>query len=97
MSERDWEAVARKRVEEKVADTVSCLRDKADQIEREARRNIESAAKNDRDFEFNTYPRVAGQVIHEVQVLLFNLDLDGLVLAAAFAEDACTQRLEELS
>ena len=44
MTERDWEAASRARLEKLVADTVERIRDTADEIEREAKRNLASAA-----------------------------------------------------
>lgn len=90
---RDWEASARARLERLVADTVDRIRSTADEIEREARRNVASAAEDTRDLEFQTYPRVAGQVIHSVQTLAFNLKLESLIDAAADAEAARTEKL----
>jgi len=88
MAERDWEAASRERLEKVVADAVDRIRQSADQIEREARRNIGNAAKDERGLEFQTYVRAAGQVVHEVQTLAFNLPLESLIDAAADAEKA---------
>lgn len=85
---RDWEASARERLERVVTDAVERIRQSADQIEREAKRNIRNAAKDERGLEFQTYVRVAGQVVHEVQTLAFNLPLENLIDAAADAEKA---------
>jgi hypothetical protein len=92
MTERDWESSARARLEKLVADTVERIRDTADQIEREAKRNLASAAADKRDLEFQTYPRVAGQLIHTIQTLLFNVKLDSLVDAGSDAEAARTEK-----
>lgn len=93
MTGRDWESVARHRLERLVAETVSRVRDAADQVERDARGHVKSAAEDQRAIEFQTYPRVAGQVVHTVQTLLFNLPLEGLVDAANDAESARTEKL----
>lgn len=71
-----------------MADTVDRIRQSADQVEREAKRNIQNAAKAERALEFQTYVRAAGQVIHEVQTLAFNLPVENLIDAAADAEKA---------
>lgn len=71
-----------------MTDTVERIRDTAAEIEREARRNIASAAEGNRDLEFQTYPRAASQVVHSLQTMLFNLSLDSLVDAAVDAERA---------
>jgi hypothetical protein len=92
MTERDWESSARARLEKLVADTLDRMRSAADEIEREARRNIASAASDKRDLEFQTYPRASGQVIHSVQTMLFNLKLDSLIDAATDAEAAWTEK-----
>lgn len=92
MSDRDWEAMARTRLEQLVADTVSRVRDAADELEREARRNISSAAQQTRQIEFQTYPRVAGQLVAKVQTMLFNLKMDNIIDAAADAEAARTEK-----
>lgn len=91
-TERDWEASARARLEKVVADAVDRIRQSADQIEREAKRNIRNAAKNERGLEFQTYVRAAGQVVHEVQTLAFNLPLESLIDVAADAEKARTEK-----
>lgn len=88
MTERDWEAASRARLEKLVTDTVERIRDTAAEIEREARRNIASAAEGNRDLEFQTYPRAASQVTHSIQTMVFNLKLDSLVDAAVDAERA---------
>jgi hypothetical protein len=90
---RDWEVSARARLERVVADAVDRIRQSADQIEREAKRNIRNAAKDERDLEFQTYVRAAGQVVHEVQTLAFNLPLENLIDAATDAERARIERL----
>jgi hypothetical protein len=95
MTERNWETSARARLERLVAETVSRIRDTADQIERDARGHVKSAAEDQRAIEFQNYPRVAGQVIHTVQTLLFNLALENLIDAASDAEAARTERLAE--
>lgn len=97
MTERNWEASARARLERLVAETVTRIRDTADQIERDARGHVKSAADEKRGLDFQTYPRVAGQVIHTVQTLLFNLALENLIDAAADAEAARTDRLGVLT
>lgn len=91
-NERDWEASARARLEKVVADAVDRIRQSADQIEREARRNIANAAKAERGLEFQTYVRAAGQVVHEVQTLAFNLQLENLIDSAGDAEAAHTEK-----
>lgn len=89
--DRSLEAAGRRRVEKHVADIVARVRSAADEIEREARRNIESAAEEDRAYSFQNYPRVAGQVAHSLQTLLFNLPLENLIDAAADAEAGRTE------
>ena len=91
-NERDWEATARRRLEEVTAGIVSDLRKVADDIEREARYNLTSAANVVRGNEYQSYPRVAAQVVHELQTLLFNLRLDSLIDAAADAERARSEK-----
>lgn len=93
MTERNWETSARARLERLVAETVTRIRDAADQIERDARGHVKSAADEKRGLEFQTYTRVAGQVVHSVQTLLFNLALENLIDAASDAEAARTERL----
>lgn len=66
--ERDWESMARARLEKLVAEMVRRIREAADEIEREAKRNIESAAEADRALEFQTYRsklRAFGQSLAE--------------------------------
>jgi hypothetical protein len=92
MTERDWEGAARGRLEKNVADTVTRIRMYADQIEREAKRGIESAA-GDRPLEFTSYLYAAGRVVHEVQTMVFNLQLTNIIDAAADAEAARIERL----
>lgn len=92
MSGRDWEGMARTRLERLVADAVSRIRDTADELEREALRNIASAAQENRVIEFQTYPRVAGQLVAKVQTMLFNLKLDNLIDAATDAEAARAEK-----
>jgi hypothetical protein len=92
MTERDWEAASRARLEKLVADIVERIRDAADEIEREARRNVASSASEARDLEFQTYPRAASQVTHSIQTMLFNLKLDSLADAAADAERARSEK-----
>jgi hypothetical protein len=89
---RDWEASARARLERLVAETVSRVRDAADQIERDARGHVASAAKGERDIEFQTYPRVAAQAIHTLQTLVFNVAMENLIDAASDAEAAWTEK-----
>ncbi len=91
MTERDWEATARNRLEKVLADVVYRIRKAADEIERDAKRNVANAAQNTRVLEFQTYPRVAGQVVHALHALLFNLPLENLIDAAADAEAARTE------
>ena len=97
MTDRDWEAAARRRLEHLVADTVSRVRDTAEEIEREARRNIEKAAQADRLLSFHTYPRVAAQVVHSVHTMVFNLHIDALINAANDAEAARTEKLTAIA
>jgi hypothetical protein len=92
MTERDWESAARRRLEKLVAETVNRIRATADEIEREARHNIESAAKTERDLVSQSYTRVAGQTIKSIQTLLFNLSLDSLIDASADAEAAWAEK-----
>lgn len=92
MTERNWEASARARLERLVAETVSRIRDTADQIEREARQHVKSAAADERDLEFQTYSRVPGQLLHSLQTLVFNIGVESLIDAAADAEAARTER-----
>ena len=92
-TERDWEAAARARLERVLAGVVDDLRKAADDIEREAKHNLASAAKTERDYEWQGYPRAAGQVVHSLQTLLFNLKLDSLIDAAADAEKAYHEKV----
>lgn len=92
MTERDWEASARGRLERLVAETVSRVRDAADQIERDARSHVASAAKPERDIEFQTYARVAAQAIHTIQTLVFNIGMENLIDAASDAEKAWMEK-----
>jgi hypothetical protein len=92
MTERDWEASARKRLDNLVADTVKRIRDTADEIEREAKRDVASAAADKRNFTFQTYPKIPGRVIHSIQTMFFNLPLDSLVDAGNDAEAARTEK-----
>ena len=92
MTEHNWELLARARLERLVAETVTRIRDAADQIERDARGHVKSAADEERGLEFQTYTRVAGQVVHSVQTLVFNLAMDSLIDAASDAEAARTER-----
>lgn len=92
MTERDWEALARARLECLVAETVSRVRDTAGQIERDARGHIASAAKRERDIEFQTYSRVAAQAIHALQTLMFNVNMDSLIDSATDAEKAWMEK-----
>lgn len=92
MTERNWEASARARLERLVAVTVDRLRATADQIERDTRGHISSAAAEERQMAFQTYARVAGQVVHTVQTMVFNLALESLIDAASDAEAARTER-----
>ena len=91
-TERDWEAAARRRLERVVAGVVDDLRKVAADIERETRHNVVSATKATRDYEWQSYPRAAGQVVHSLQTLLFNLKLDSLIDAAADAEKAYQEK-----
>lgn len=97
MTERDWEAAAERRLRKLIYDTVGRMRGAADQIEREAERNIRSAVSSVREFGFEAYPRVAGQVVHTVQTMLFNLPLDSLIDAASDAEAARTEKVAALA
>jgi hypothetical protein len=90
---RDWHAAAIRRLESTVAAAVDRIRSTADQIEREAKHNITSANKDERALEFQTYSRVAEQVVHEVQTLIFNIGFSSIIDAAADAEAARTERL----
>lgn len=92
MTEHDWEAAARTRLENLVTDIVARIRSTADEIERDARRNIANAAEQNRGLDFQTYPRAAGQVVHEMQTLIFNLKVESLIDAAAEAERARTEK-----
>lgn len=88
MAERDWEAMAAARLRRTIDTMVSRLRDTAAQIEREARYNLESAAKPKRDMEFQTYARVATAAIQELHNLVFNANATNIIDAAADAEQA---------
>ncbi len=93
MTERSWEGASRARLERVLADLLERVRGTADQIEREAKGNIESASRDNRVLEFQTYNRVAAQAVHAIQTMLFNLPLDSLIMAAADAETARNERL----
>lgn len=92
MTERDWEQMARRQLERNVADVVKRMRQAADEMEREAKRNLEAAAAPERDLEFHTYPRVASRVVTELHTLLFNMRADSVMDAAVDAELARTMK-----
>lgn len=92
MTEEYWENRSAARLQKLTADLVQRIRNTADQIEREAKINIDMAAQGTRGLEFYTYGRAAGQTVHALQTLLFNLPLDSLIDAASDAEKARTLR-----
>jgi hypothetical protein len=85
-NDRQWEAVAAARLQRNVDSTVARIRATADDIECEAKRNIEMAAQE--THEFSTYARAAGAVIHSLHTLMFNVSADNLIDAAADADQA---------
>jgi hypothetical protein len=94
--ERDWEAMAAARLQRSIEALVSRIRVTADTIEREADRNITSALKLERDLEFQTYAQVAGQALHELHTLIFNVNAANLIDAAADADSArAAKRVEQ--
>lgn len=93
MTERDWEAAARRRLEHVISGIVTRMRDSIDLADREAVRNLHSAAQVQRSHEFHTYPYIAGQFIHNLQTMLFNLNLPNLIDAAADAEAARVEKI----
>ena len=97
MTDRDWETASRARLERLVADTITRVRDVADEMERQARNNIRKAAEDDRFLSFHTYPRVTAQIIHSVHTMVFNLHMDGLIGAANDAESARTEKLTAIA
>jgi hypothetical protein len=92
MTERDWEASAKARLERLVAETVSRVRNTADRIEREAQQNISSASETERDMEYQSYPCVAARIAHELNTLLFNVPIESMIDAATDAEIARTEK-----
>jgi len=93
---RTWEASARGRLERNVARLVKLVRTVADEIERETARDIANAARADRPLEFQTYPRVVGNIANKLGTLSFNGHLDSLIDAAAEAEAARIETLAEV-
>lgn len=75
-----------------MAETVNRIRDAADQIERDAREHVKSAAEDQRQIEFQTYPHVAAQAIHTIQTLVFNIGMENLIDAATDAEKAWMEK-----
>lgn len=94
MAERDWEASAARRLQRTIDSLVSRIRATADQIEREGKRNVESAAKPERDLEFQTYARVATSAIHELHSLVFNANAANIIDAAADADQARQEKVK---
>jgi hypothetical protein len=92
--ERDWEEAARNRLTRSIGSAVSRLRDTADLIEREAKYNLEAAAKPARVQEFHTYARAAGAVVHELHSLIFNVAAANIIDAAADADAAWKEKQE---
>jgi len=86
MTERDWESMARARLEHVVAGSVARLRATADQLEREAARGIRDAAEG--RHEWSSYGRVAGQFVHELVNGVNNTNLSNLIETAADADAA---------
>jgi hypothetical protein len=91
MSERDWEEAARRRLEYTIAEVVKQIRDRADQIEREAAHNIKTSS-GERTYGFQTYARVSGQVVSELVNMLPNLNLPNMIDAANDAETAWQEK-----
>jgi hypothetical protein len=87
---RDWEASAARRLQHTIDGLVSRMRDTANQIEREAKYNITAAAKG--ETEYATYARAAGQALHELHTLVFNVNAANIIDAA---HDADAARLEK--
>lgn len=90
--ERDWEEAARNRLARTIGSVASRLRDTADQIEREAKYNLEAAAKPVRELEFQTYGRAAGAVVHELHRMIFNVPVENIIDAAGDAEAAWQEK-----
>lgn len=80
------EESARARLERAVAAAVRQLRATADQIEREAARNIENAVNRTHDF--STYGHVAGQVAHTIAWNTANANISNVIDAATDADAA---------
>lgn len=80
------EESARARLERAISATVRQLRATADQIEREAARNIENAANRTHDF--STYGYAAGQVAHAIAWGAANANISNVIDAATDADAA---------
>ena len=89
-SERDLESMARARLSHTIASVVKRIRDTADQIEREAARNLVNAYA--RTHEFSTYSYAVGSVADNLATMTANIHLSTLIEAAASADQA---RLEK--
>lgn len=90
MTDRDWEKDAARRLQRVVDSLVRQVRDTADQIEREGKRDIEAAASG--ATQYATYGRVAGQALHELHMLVANVSASTIIDAAYDADSA---RLEK--
>jgi hypothetical protein len=75
-----------------VAKLVDMIRDVADSIERESAHNLANAAQKERPLEFQTYPRVVGNIANKLNTLSFNSHLDNRIDAAADAEAARVEK-----
>jgi hypothetical protein len=94
MTERDWEAAARTRLQRSIDALVARMRATAEQVECEAKRNLESSAKPDRDLEFQTYAWAAGRAVHELHALVFNANAANIIDAASDADTARQQKIQ---
>lgn len=86
----DWEVAAANRLGRVIGSTVQRMRDTADQIEREAVRNIAAAAGGRSDYA--TYSRVAAQVISDLHSLLSHVNASNIIHAAREADAAHAEK-----
>lgn len=84
--ERDWEEVARRRLEAAVAARVQHLRQLAAEIEQESAQGISDAIAG--RHEWSTYTRVASRMVHDVTWGMANLNLDGVIDVAIETDKA---------
>jgi hypothetical protein len=93
MTELDWEAASRKRLESNVAAVVAKVHAMADRIAREAEISIRDAEGG---LHQNwTYIRVAERMVHEVSWGVANLHLAGVIDAANDAQAARVEKAQK--